>query len=176
MSKILKFAYSSSACSFLTAFLGETFPLAFGFGRAAELEDAMVDDAAMANLDVIERENLVDNSDRVGGYMQGQLRARLSDHPLVGEVRGRALIAAVELVKNKATKEEFDLGLKVGPQMIAACMDEGLVIRSLMGTNSTAFSPPLVVNESDIDEVLDRYGRALDRVAGDLKKDGHWTG
>ena len=132
--------------------------------------------AAMANLDVIEREGLVDNSDKVGGYMQEQLRTRLADHPLVGEVRGRALIAAVELVKNKATKEEFDLGLKVGPQMIAACMDEGLVIRSLMGTNSTAFSPPLVVNESDIDEVLDRYGRALDKVAGDLKKDGHWSG
>ncbi len=132
--------------------------------------------AAMANIDILEGEDLIGNSERVGAYLMAQLQDKFADHPLIGEVRGRGLIAALEFVKNKETKEEFDASAKIAPQMIAACMDEGLIIRGLLGTSSTAFSPPLVVSESDIDEILDRYGRGLDKVTADLRSEGLWAG
>ena len=132
--------------------------------------------AALANLDILEGEDLVGNSERVGAYLQTQLRENFADHPLVGEIRGRGLSAAIELVKNKETKEEFDMDVKLGLKLMAACLDEGLNIQALLGTNTTAFSPALVVAESDIDEILTRYGRGLDKVFSNLKSEGLWDG
>ncbi|MDH3674370.1 MAG: aminotransferase, partial [Anaerolineae bacterium] len=83
--------------------------------------------AALANLDIIEKEQLPARAQKVGTYFQQQLRAKIGPHPLVGEVRGVALIAAVELVKDRATKQPFPLDLKIGPRMAKLCMDEGLI-------------------------------------------------
>ena len=71
--------------------------------------------AALANLNIMERLDLPTKCAEVGAYFQRRLREVAQDHPLVGEVRGEALLAAVELVKDRETKEEFDPDLLVGP-------------------------------------------------------------
>ncbi|MCZ6722005.1 MAG: aminotransferase [Proteobacteria bacterium] len=131
---------------------------------------------AMVNLDIIEREDLVGNAGRVGAYLQKRLRESFAEHPLVGEVRGMGLIAAIELVADKANKKPFDLGLKVAYRMMGKCLEEGLISRSLVQTNSLGFSPPLVLTEAEVDEIVDKFGRALATLSDELKADGIWAG
>lgn len=129
---------------------------------------------ALANLDVIERDDLVGNAARVGAYMQKRLREAFGDHPLVGEVRGIGLVAGIEVVKNKTTREEFPLSLKVAPRIAAKAYEEGLITRSLVQTNTLAFSPPLVISEAEVDQVVERFGRSLDKAADEFVKEGIW--
>jgi adenosylmethionine-8-amino-7-oxononanoate aminotransferase len=130
--------------------------------------------AALANLDIIEREQLPARAQKVGSYFQQQLRAKIGPHPLVGEVRGVALIAAVELVKDRTTKQPFPLDLKIAPRMAKLCVDEGLITRALPQINALSFSPPLVITEAECDEVVARFGRALDQLADELVREGSW--
>jgi L-2,4-diaminobutyrate transaminase len=130
--------------------------------------------AAMANIDIMERENLPAKCAVVGAYFQKRLRDAVADHPLVGEVRGEHLLAAVELVANRETKEEFDLELLVAPTLSKYAIEEGLIIRALPLATAVSFSPPLVISESEVDEAVARFGRALDRVTDELVKAGTW--
>ncbi|KXS10031.1 aminotransferase [Gonapodya prolifera JEL478] len=81
-------------------------------------------------------------------------------HPLVGEVRGIGLIAALECVKDKATKEAFDAGLGVGAKVAEFAQTHGLIVRNL--GDSIALCPPLIITEAQIDELLSRLSKALD--------------
>jgi L-2,4-diaminobutyrate transaminase len=130
--------------------------------------------AAMANLDIMENENLAARSAKVGAYFQKKLRHAVADHPLVGEVRGIALIAGVELVANKKKKEALPLSLKVAPRLATLCLEEGLISRALMQANAVSFSPPLVISESECDEIVARFGRALGKLTDQLVKEGSW--
>ena len=132
--------------------------------------------AAMANLDIIERENLVDRCANVGEYFQKKLNDVVGDHPLVGEVRGTALIAGVEMVADREKKEPLPLSAKAAPRLAAYCIEEGLVSRALMQMNAVSFSPPFVLTEGDVDEMIDRFNRALGKTADDLVKEGLWKG
>ena len=122
--------------------------------------------AALANLDVIEGEGLVENAADVGAYLQAALRDALADHPFVGEVRGVGLIAGVELVANRATNESFDPSRGVAKRLHGLLMEEGLICRPLFDT--LAFSPPLVVTRTDVDEMVSMFSRGLDRLTGEL--------
>jgi 4-aminobutyrate--pyruvate transaminase len=84
----------------------------------------------------------------------------------VGEIRGVGLIAAVELVKDKATKMPFDPSQGAGNVLTAEINNQGLILRQIGDTQ--AFSPPLVITESEIDTMLDRFGKALDAAAARL--------
>jgi L-2,4-diaminobutyrate transaminase len=130
--------------------------------------------AAMANIDIMERENLPAQCAAVGAYFQKRLREVAGDHPLVGEVRGEHLLAAVELSANRETKEEFDLNLLVAPALSKCAIKEGLIIRALPLASAVSFAPPLIISESEVDEAMGRFGRALDRVTDDLVKAGTW--
>ena len=130
--------------------------------------------AAMANLDIMERLSLPARSAEVGAYFQRRLREVAADHPLVGEVRGEALIAAVELVRNKETKESFDPELLVGPMLSKHSIEGGLIIRALPLSDAVSFCPPLVISEAEVDEALAIFKRALDQVADELVKNGTW--
>lgn len=107
---------------------------------------------------------------RVGGHFQKSLRARFADHPLVGEVRGMGLIAAVELVADKATHRNFDPAAKVGPRLLKA-MEEAGVIGRAVANDSLCFSPPLIITEAEVDEMLDRVGVALGALCDTLRKE-----
>lgn len=119
---------------------------------------------AMANLDIIESEQLVDNAAEVGTYFHQQLQAQLANHSCVGQIRGRGLIAAVQLVKDKTSKTFFDPTVKVAPQVTAECYRRGLIARPLPSIDSVAFSPPLVVGKADIDRIIDIFAQSLRAV------------
>lgn len=116
--------------------------------------------AAVAHkvIEIYERDGIYDNAARVGAYFQEKL-GEFSDHPLVGEVRGVGLMAAVELVANKSSKQAFADGA-VGQYCTARCQDNGLIIRPL--GNSIAFCPPLIITELQVDELIQRFSSALD--------------
>ncbi len=105
----------------------------------------------------------------VAPRLQEGLR-RFADHPMVGEVRGIGLIAAVELVADKASKAPFDPVGKVGGYFAGCAQAEGLIIRNL--GDSIAVCPPMIITQAEIDELLARFGRALDATAGWVAGEG----
>ena len=121
---------------------------------------------ALENVRIIREEKLVERvASDTGPYLQARLRA-FADHPLVGEVRGVGLIAAIELVRDKEGRTLFDPEGKVG----AACRDHavagGLVMRAVR--DSMVLSPPLTITRAEIDELIERAGQALDLTQQDV--------
>ena len=106
----------------------------------------------------------------VGPHMQSELRRRFADHPLVGEVRGTGLIAAVELVAEKASHTNFDPKAKIGSRLTTLCEANGVIVRTV-ANDSLCFSPPLVISKQDIDEMLNRIGTALDDLTVQLRRE-----
>ena len=121
--------------------------------------------AAMANIDIFEREGLVENANRVGIYIQRRIREAFADHPLVGHVRGVGLILGIEFVADKASKRPFDGANKIAPKVSQAAYADGLIARPLPGGDIIAVSPPLSITEEEVDVVVQGLERALDRVA-----------
>ncbi|MHA1600491.1 MAG: aminotransferase class III-fold pyridoxal phosphate-dependent enzyme, partial [Alphaproteobacteria bacterium] len=105
----------------------------------------------------------------VAPRLQEGLR-RFADHPLVGEVRGAGLIAAVELVANREDRTPFDPPGKVGAYMAQRTQAHGLIVRNLV--DSMAFCPPLIITEDQIDAMLERFGKALDETAAWTAQEG----
>ena len=121
--------------------------------------------AALANLDIIERERLVERAAELGPYLQERL-ATLSDLPAVGHVRGRGLMAAVELVKDKATRDPFAPEEQVGRRVLEEALANGLLLRVCPG-DALALCPPLVVTREQIDEMVAVLRDAITAVAAD---------
>ncbi|MAD06416.1 MAG: aspartate aminotransferase family protein [Gammaproteobacteria bacterium] len=114
---------------------------------------------ALRNLEIMEEMDLYTHAGKVGQIFQQRLR-EFTDHPLVGEVRGEGLIAAVELVKQKQPRTPFELSAGVGAYCAAACHDAGVILRNL--GDSVAFCPPLVITEDQIDELISKFAIGLD--------------
>lgn len=106
----------------------------------------------------------------VGPHLQAELRRRFADHPLVGEVRGTGLIAAVEFVADKATHTNFDPKAKVGGRLTALCEQNGVIGRSV-ANDTLCFSPPLIISKEEIDEMLTRISKALDELTVQLRRE-----
>jgi 4-aminobutyrate--pyruvate transaminase len=124
---------------------------------------------ALETLRIYEERDIVGHVRKVMPALQDGLRA-LADEDFVGEVRGVGLIAAVELVKDKATKEPFDPPGKVGGYLCRLAQENGLIIRNLV--DSLAFSPPLVITEAEIGDMLDRFTRALKDTQAWVRQEG----
>ena len=128
---------------------------------------------AMANLDIIDNEGLVANAAQRGAYLHERLQAAFSDHPLVGEIRGLGLIAAVEFVARKEPAQAFDPKLTVGIRVAREALSRGLITRALPAADSIAFSPP-PITEAEIDVAVDTAREAADVVLHQLRKEGVW--
>jgi L-2,4-diaminobutyrate transaminase len=120
--------------------------------------------AANANLDILEREDLTGNARSTGAYFLDRLRETFADHPMVGEVRGVGLLAALEFVADRETRTPFDPALKVGPQVSAAALDEGLIARAMPHGDILGFAPPLILSRDDADRIVAMTKAAVDRV------------
>ncbi|WP_355660428.1 aspartate aminotransferase family protein [Halomonas salifodinae] len=128
--------------------------------------------AGLANLAIIEREGLTQNAAETGAYLQSRMQAAFGDHPIVGNVRGVGLLAALEFSANPARREHFDPALKVGPRIAAAAMDENLIARAMPQGDILGFAPPLTISRAEVDEVVARAKRAVDKVADELTRSG----
>ncbi|HER34969.1 MAG TPA: aminotransferase class III-fold pyridoxal phosphate-dependent enzyme, partial [Halothiobacillaceae bacterium] len=122
---------------------------------------------ALETLRIYEERDVLGHVRRVMPRLQDGLR-KFADHPLVGEVRGIGLVAAVELVSDKSTHENFDPALGIGPYCAARAQDHGLLIRPLAG-DALAFSPPLVISEEEVAIMVERFGKALDDTAAKVQ-------
>jgi 4-aminobutyrate--pyruvate transaminase len=117
---------------------------------------------ALETLAIMKERDLLGHVGRVGPRLQAGLR-RFADHPLVGNVRGVGLVGGVELVRDKATRAQFDPPGTVGAALVARAQAHGLIVRNLADT--IAFCPPLIITDAEIDEVLRRFERALEETA-----------
>lgn len=118
---------------------------------------------ALANLDLLEREGLVDRAAAMGDYLNEQIQT-LASHPHVGNVRGLGLMAAVELVADKSTQAEFPANESVGPRVHAATQRRGMFTRLRGDVYNIA--PAFIVEESQIDTMLAILGESIDEVLG----------
>jgi 4-aminobutyrate---pyruvate transaminase len=124
---------------------------------------------ALETLKIYEERDIVSQVRRVSPVLLNGLR-RFADHPLVGEVRGVGLLAGVELVRNKATKEPFDPTLGVGATAGRIAEQHGMLCRTVGDT--FPFCPPLIINEAQIGDMLTRFARVLDDTHSWTKSQG----
>jgi 4-aminobutyrate--pyruvate transaminase len=119
---------------------------------------------ALETLKIYESDRVVEHVKRVAPRLQEGLR-KYTGHPIVGDVRGIGLIAALELAENPKARKPFDAARGVGAFFANAAQKHGLIVR-VMGGDIIAVSPPLVITEAEIDELVARLSRALDLAAG----------
>jgi L-2,4-diaminobutyrate transaminase len=125
--------------------------------------------AANAVLDIVEREDIPGNAQRVGSYFQKSLQETFAGLPIVGEVRGVGLMAAIEFVADPASKTRFDPALKVGARVSKAARDLNLIARAMPHGDILGFAPPLVITESEIDQIVGLAHKAVLSVMDELK-------
>jgi 4-aminobutyrate---pyruvate transaminase len=119
---------------------------------------------AIETLRIYDETGIGDHVREVGPYLQSELRRHFGDHPLVGEVRGLGLIGAIELVASRQGRVKFDPALKIGGRLAKICEQNGVIVRALLG-DVLAFSPPLIITEADIDQMLDGVALSLDQLS-----------
>lgn len=118
---------------------------------------------ALKNLELIEQEGLIERGMKMGERLRAGL-ARLGDMACVGEVRGMGLMAAVELVSDRASHASFDASAKVGTRVVREMLRQGVYTRCRGDVIN--FAPPFVVSETQIDRMVDVAGDAIRRTVG----------
>ncbi len=132
--------------------------------------------AALANLDILEREKLTENACDTGSYLQEQFTKSFEPHPLVGEVRGVGLLVALEFVQEKSKKLRFDSNWKVGAKVSSACLEQNLIARAMPNGDILGFAPPLSITRTEVDDIIKRTAKALNSVTDLLTKEYSWKG
>jgi L-2,4-diaminobutyrate transaminase len=128
--------------------------------------------AANAVLDIVEKEKLAERDRNIGGHFQRRLQERFARLDIVGEVRGVGLLGAVEFVADRKTKRRFESDVRVGIRISKAARDRGLIARAMPHGEFLGFAPPLVVSESEIDEIVDLAYQAARQVMDELARGG----
>ena len=121
--------------------------------------------AGVANLRLIDELNLVENAGQVGAYFNDALHAALDDNPMVGEVRGEGLLAAIEFVQDKDTRCLFDPAQKVGPQVAAALLECGVIGRAMPQGDILGFAPPFCLTREEADTIVEATVGAVEEIA-----------
>jgi L-2,4-diaminobutyrate transaminase len=128
--------------------------------------------AGVANLRIVKRERLTENAASVGAYLLDRLHTTFGSHPLVGEVRGAGLLAAVELVADRQHKRPFRANAKIAARVAQHAAEEGVIVRAMPHSETVGFAPPLVVTRDDVDEIVTRVKRGFDRAIDELTREG----
>ena len=124
---------------------------------------------ALKNLEVMERRALVPRvKHTIGPYLQRRLTEALESHPLVGEVRGLGMLAAIELVPDKPLRSFFPQEMEVGTRCRDHAFENGLILRAIRDT--MVLAPPLVASEAEIGEIVEKTKDAIDRTDREVGK------
>lgn len=132
--------------------------------------------AALGVQQVIREERLLDNVKVLGAHLEHRLTERFGNHRHVGDIRGRGLFQAIELVADRATRTPFDPALKLNQRIKAAAFEGGLGCYPMGGTvdgrrgDHVLLAPPYIATSENIDMIVDRLGHAVDSA---LKSVGH---
>ncbi|MDO9707545.1 aspartate aminotransferase family protein [Paracraurococcus lichenis] len=129
--------------------------------------------AALAVQQVIAEERLLDNVRAMGALLEQRLVERFGNHRHVGDIRGRGLFWAVELVRDRATKQVFDPALKLNERVKREAHDRGLACYPMGGTidgrqgDHAILAPPYIVTAAQVEAIVERFGAAVDAaIAG----------
>jgi adenosylmethionine-8-amino-7-oxononanoate aminotransferase len=138
-------------------------PFAHGFTYSGHPTACAV---ALRNLQILEDEGLVERAAERGAYLLRRLE-ELRSHETVGDVRGLGLVAGIELVRDRVTKESFDSSHGVARRVWLDALEQGVIVRPLPG-DVLAMSPPFVISKEQIDRIVQVLDRAIARVAKEL--------
>ena len=116
--------------------------------------------ASLKNIEIMEREELVDNAARMGGYLMDGLNELKEKHSIIGDARGLGLFCGLEIVKDRETKEYFPDEADLAPRLTQGFSEQGILLR---GGNVINIMPPLCVTAGEIDDIV----TAIDRVMGE---------
>lgn len=122
---------------------------------------------ALETLAIYQERDIVGRARTLAPRFQAGLKT-LTDHPLVGEARGVGMVGAIEIVADKASKAAFAPPGRGGAAVLRCAHEEGLIARQM--SDAIALSPPLVITETEVDDLLARLGRALDKAAALLSR------
>jgi 4-aminobutyrate--pyruvate transaminase len=115
---------------------------------------------ALETLRIYEERDIVALVRKMSPRLQAGIRSH-ADHPLIGDARGIGLIGAVELVRDKRSRESFDPKAGVGAFLVRRAQQHGVILRNMPG-DIVAFCPPLIISEAEIDEMMAGFRKALD--------------
>lgn len=121
---------------------------------------------ALKNIEIIEQNDLVSNSARMGSYFLEQLRELKVKHPSVGDVRGIGLLLGMELVSDRERKTPFDESLQVGKRLTEKMRSRGIIMRFNGG--KVTLGPPLCITAEDIDEIISALNGAISELETEL--------
>jgi adenosylmethionine-8-amino-7-oxononanoate aminotransferase len=135
---------------------------------------AMACAAALAVQQVIRRDRLLERVQRQGDGLRQRLKDTFGSHPQVGDIRGRGLFQAIELVADRSTKLPFDPALKLHARIKARAMAEGLMVYPMGGTldgrqgDHVLLAPPFIVDDAQLDLIVQRLARAVDAALAEV--------
>jgi adenosylmethionine-8-amino-7-oxononanoate aminotransferase len=130
--------------------------------------------AALAVQQVIREDGLLANVRQMGDLLEQRLTERFGNHHHVGDIRGRGLFRAIEIVSDRSGKSSFDPALKVHARIKRAALERGLACYPSGGTadgvrgDHVLLAPPYIANAQEIDMIVDRLGAAVDAVIQDV--------
>jgi len=122
--------------------------------------------AGVANLKLVDSLKLVENAGEVGPYLTRTLVEALGEHAHVGEVRGDGMLAAVELVKNRDTREGFDPADKIVPKIVGAMSRRGVIARAMPQGDILGYAPPLCLTRAEADIIVTATVDSITEVLG----------
>lgn len=122
--------------------------------------------AGVANLKLIDELGLVENAGKTGAYFLKAMREALGDHAHVGEVRGEGMLCAIEFVEDRNERRLFDPAKKIGPQVAAALLRQGVIGRAMPQGDILGFAPPLCLTPEEADKVVAAVKEAVKGVLG----------
>ncbi|MBX2867787.1 MAG: aminotransferase [Acidiferrobacterales bacterium] len=128
--------------------------------------------AALKNIEIMERENLLQHVQNIAPYFQSQLQT-LKDIPIVSDVRGIGLMAAVECDISGDAAKSLEQDYAVGDRIDRHCQQLGLLVRPII--NMCVMSPPLIIDKDQIDEMVSILRRGIELAMDDLKNEGLWS-
>jgi len=131
--------------------------------------------AALAVQQVMRRDRLIERVQRQGAGLRERLQATFGEHPHVGDIRGRGLFQAIELVRDRASKATFDPQLRLHARIKAQAMARGLMVYPMGGTidgrhgDHVLLAPPFIVGDTELDLLAERLAGALDAALGEVR-------
>jgi adenosylmethionine-8-amino-7-oxononanoate aminotransferase len=162
--------YQPIGAVFLSAKIFEAFAKGSGFFQHGHtyMGHPMAAAAGLAVQQVIARDGLLENVRIMGENLQRRLEERFANHPYVGDIRGRGLFRAIEVVRDRSSKAPFDPSTKLHASIKREAMARGLMVYPMGGTmdgvsgDHVLLAPPFIVNQGHIDAIVERLGDSLD--------------
>jgi len=122
--------------------------------------------AGIANLELLDKLNLIDNAAKVGAHLNTKMAEALGDHVHVGEVRGEGMLCAVEFVKDRDSRTFFDADQKIGYQIAGELLKRGVIGRAMPQGDILGFAPPFCLTEAEAEEIAGKMAESVKAVFG----------